>query len=371
MEGTSFSAEEVVKKCYQCAICSGICPKARVKPGFLPRRMVFNTATGHVDRVVESGGSWDCLTCGVCEEKCPMNVGILEMIKATRREGMDGYCKIAHSNTLAFYNIMASEKVKPKKTRFLAKDVQIDSDSDVLYYMGCIPYFDIIFKDDVNFEGMGIADNTIRLLNAVGIKPAVLEEEKCCGHDQLWRGQNELFEKLAKQNLEYLKKYKTIVTSCPECYRTLAVDYNEIFGIKLNVKHISEFLLEHSDKLTPNGTKAVVTFHDSCRLGRFMKVYEEPRELLSKLGYELREMEKNREDALCCGVPQWVNCDDENKEIRRQKIKEALNTGAEIMVTPCPKCQIHLKCLQRDKSEPEYNIKIMDLSTALVNALSR
>jgi|Deesub1362A_J573_1020465.scaffolds.fasta_scaffold00005_337 Fe-S oxidoreductase len=333
--------------------------------------MVFNTLIGHPERVINSGSSWDCLTCGLCEEKCPMNVGIVELVKSARQTGLDGFCNVAHSNTFAFYNIMASDKVNPKRKKFLAKDVEIDDNSDVLYFMGCIPYFDIIFKEDVNFEGMGIADNTIRLLNAAGIRPAVSEKEKCCGHDQLWRGQLNFFNKVAEQNLEYLQNYKTIVTSCPECYRTLAVDYNEKFGAELNVKHISEYLVEYVDKLKPNGKKAKVTFHDSCRLGRFMEVYDQPRELLSKMGYEIVEMQNNRENALCCGVPQWVNCDDENKEIRRKKMKDALETGAEIMITPCAKCQIHLKCLQRDKSEPDYNIEIMDFTTALVKALSR
>ncbi len=82
-------------------------------------------------------------------------------------------------------------------------------------------------------------------------------------------------------------------------------------------------------------------------------------------------MAKNKEDALCCGVSAFVNCNDENTLIRRQKMKQALDTGAETLVTPCPKCQIHLKCLQMAKSEPDYNIRIADLSTVLMENLKR
>jgi Fe-S oxidoreductase len=344
--------------------------------GFLPRRMVYNVVTGNAERVIASGDAWNCLTCRECQVKCPMKIDFVNMVRGLREEMLKKGipCLIAHDNTFgtSLINILKRRDIKPRRRAFLAEDVKVREDSDVLYFMGCVTYLDVVFKGDVGFEGMGIADNTIRLLNAAGIEPAVLEGEKCCGHDQLWRGQKELFKELGKQNLEYLREYKTIVTSCPECYLTLAVDYKESFGVELNVKHLSEYLLERKEKLKGKG-RGVVTYHDSCRLGRYMGVYDAPRELLKAVGYELREMRHAREEALCCGVPQFVSCDDENKEIRRRKLVEALETGAEVMVTPCAKCQIHLKCLQIDKGEKgdgrEYNIKIMDLSTALMEAL--
>ncbi|MBI5252853.1 MAG: (Fe-S)-binding protein [Euryarchaeota archaeon] len=370
----AISMAEFVSRCYQCGTCSGVCPKARVKPGFLPRRIVHENITGFSSRAVSSGAGWDCLTCGICQKKCPMKVEFLEMFLSMRKEMSNGAgvpCKLAHENFLgsSFYNIMKNEKIKPKRKHLLAKDVKISDTSEVLYFTGCLPYLDIIFKDDVGFEGMEIANNTIRLLNAVGVEPAVLDEEKCCGHDQLWRGDLKTFEELGVQN-KNLVKYKTIVTSCPECLRTLAVDYKERLGITLNVKHISEFLVDKAAKLAPNGKKAI-TFHDSCRLGRYMQTYEQPRELLKSMGYEIKEMARNREDSLCCSISAWVNCDDENKELRRRKLDEAIATDAEILVTPCPKCQIHLKCLQVDKSEPGRKIRIADLSTVLAENLKR
>ncbi len=363
---TDISIEDFVRTCYQCGICSGVCPKAAVKRGFLPRRMVHEVITGNSERELASGHSWDCLTCGNCQDKCPMDVNFLDMVRESRKVGEAENCKVAHDNTcgMNMYTILKNENTKPNKKKFLAKDVKVNDDSNVLYFMGCVTYFDIIFKDDVGFEGMNIADNTIRLLNAAGITPAVLDDEKCCGHDQFWRGQTELFEDFAKQNAEFLKKYETIVTSCPECYRTLAIDYKEELGLDLNVMHISEFLAERITEIEPDKKKKV-TFHDSCRLGRHMNVYDSPRELLKKAGHELVELEKNKNDSICCGVSAFVNCDGENKEIRRRKMREAVDTGAEILVTACPKCQIHLKCLQSDKSEPDYDVKIMDLTTLL------
>ncbi len=369
------SLADLVSRCYQCAICSGVCPKARVKPGFLPRRIVFRSLTN--PEALDDGAVWDCLTCGLCLQKCPMKVDIPGLVRAARAGLVErgGGCTVAHDGLKSLYGIMAGRGVKPRRKEFLAKDLKIDDNSDTLYFMGCVPYLDILFKEDVNFEGMGIADNTIRLLNAVGIEPAVVDGEKCCGHDQLWRGQVDQFMELGKQNMEFLKRYKRIVTSCPECYRTLALDYKEMFGAKLEVVHISELLAKEVGKLKTNGTHRVATFHDSCRLGRHMGVYDAPREVLRALGYELREMTNTREESLCCGVPQFVRCDDENKEIRRRRLKDAVGTGAELLITPCAKCQIHLKCLQNDKGEEllenKYNIRIVDFTTALMENLGR
>lgn len=376
--------------CNQCSICSGTCPKARVLRGFLPRRIVYDVITGNEDRVIERGDPWNCITCAQCQAKCPMGVDFVDIIRDLRRKMLlsGKGCVVAHDNTFgsSLFNILRNRKVKPKRKDFLAKDVRVNDSSEVLYFMGCVPYMDAVFKDDVGYEGMRVANNTIRLLNAIDIEPAVLDGEKCCGHDQLWRGEDELFKDLAEQNLEYLKNYDTIVTTCPECYMTLAVEYKKRMEAELKVMHLSEYLLEHKDKLLekmkakanvdPEKKSPIktVTFHDSCRLGRYMGVYHPPREILKAVGYEIREMRHTREEALCCGVPQFVSCDDENKELRRRKLEEALETGAEVMVTPCSKCQIHLKCLQMDKGEREegreYNIDIKDLSTALMEALN-
>ncbi len=96
-----------------------------------------------------------------------MNVDFLDMVRESRRAGTAASCKVAHENTLGmdFYNIMQNESIRPRRKKFLAKDVKTDDESDVLYFMGCVTYLDIIFKDDVGFEGMDIADNTIRLLD--------------------------------------------------------------------------------------------------------------------------------------------------------------------------------------------------------------
>ena len=327
---------------------------------------------GRAPEIVSSGALWNCLTCGACQVKCPMDVEFLDLVRELRLQMLEQgvlYCP-SHEGLLApLYNIMKHEAIKPKRKNLLGEGVRTNDHSNTLYFTGCLPYLDVIFKDDVGFEGLAIVNNSVSLLNAIGIEPAIIDQEKCCGHDFLWRGRQDIFEELARHNQSFLKQYERIVVSCPECYRTLAVDYKEKLGINLNVIHISELLAENIERLQFTDNRDEVTYHDSCRLGRYMKVYTPPRKLLEAAGYATKEMAKNREESLCCGISAFIGCNDESKEIRRRLMKEALKTGAKTLVTSCPKSQIHLKCLQNDESEPEYPIRIADLSTVVLESL--
>src|SRR3990172_12794952 len=133
---------DLVSRCYQCAICSGVCPKARVKPGFLPRRIVFRSLTN--PEALDDGAVWDCLTCGLCLQKCPMKVDIPGLVRTARaglvERGIE--CTVAHDGLKSLYGIMAGKGVKPQRRGLLAQDVRTNENSETLYFMGCIPYLD-------------------------------------------------------------------------------------------------------------------------------------------------------------------------------------------------------------------------------------
>ena len=100
-------------------------------------------------------------------------------------------------------------------------------------------------------------------------------------------------------------------------------------------------------------------------------VYEEPRNLIAALeGIELREMERNRRSATCCGTSGWLSCSRYSKQIQVARLKEAKRTGAETLVTSCPKCQIHFKCAMSDeKTDEEARIDVRDLTTLVADCL--
>ncbi len=365
-------ASNIYLQCYQCGICSSACPKSRVLPGFLPRRMVFQMVNGFEQRQLDSGLAWECLTCGKCQVHCPQRIDIVGLVREMRTKmkerGVDGI--VAHESILKpMYGIMINPKIKPKKRMYLAEEVKTDPASKTLFFMGCSPHLDAPFRGDVGFKGIDVTNDAIKTLNLMGIVPAVIDDEKCCAHDYLWRGEHGVFEAFGRQNAIILEKFETIITACPECYRTLAVEYEKHLGIKLNVKHLSEVVSKNKGQIKSKH-RGKVAYHDSCRLGRFMNVYDEPRDALKSSGYTVLEMEENKEDSLCCGVPTWVTCNDENKKIREKKLNQAIATGAGKLIVPCPKCEIHLKCLQIDKSEEgKYPIEIVNFSTVIREAM--
>jgi len=374
----SVELQNTGKKCYQCGVCSSVCPVAKYSETFLPRKIIYDCITSNHEKTMNlTAGLTSCLTCGLCEQHCPMNVPITTVIQKLRVEMNNSFQTpdYPHSGILKpLGNILMNTKIVPDKKRYLRKTAKIDDNSKTLYFTGCSQYFDIIFKEDIDFKGMEIINDTIKILNSIEIIPAVINGEKCCGHDHYWRGEMKEFTALAKQNIDLLSKYDNIVVNCPECLRTLTIEYHEHFGTDFKVKHISQVLLENLEKInTPKSgknTNKTVTFHDSCRLGRLMEIYDEPRDVLKKFNYSLLEMTENREESQCCGVSSFNSCTQASKIIRRNKLEEAAATGARSMVVPCPKCQIHLKCLQNDKSEVKrHRIKIEDFSTVIAKSL--
>jgi len=137
--------------------------------------------------------------------------------------------------------------------------------------------------------------------------------------------------------------------------------------------HITEFLAEKLGTLTFEGDgPRKLTFQDPCRLGRHLGVYEPPRELLTAVpGVELVEMRRSRAGAICCAGGTWSNCDRFAKQIQVGRLREARATGAETLVTACPKCQIHLRCAMKDpKLGEEIAIEIKDVTEIVAGALA-
>jgi Fe-S oxidoreductase len=271
---------------------------------------------------------------------------------------------------------MMAPNLKQRRLEGLNGNSQTSQDSEYMYFMGCLPYFEVLF-DDINVEAMNIARNTLKILNYFGIKPQVLSDEKCCGHDSYWNGDVKTFEKLGLANLEQFNnaKVKKVITSCPECYRTLKVDYPKYFGRQeFDVIHISQFLADRIDDKNPvlKSDPQRMTFQDPCRLGRHMNVYEQPRNTLKAIsGVDFVEMAHNHKRSICCGVSGWMNCSQISKQIQANRLGEAKSTEADVLVTSCAKCQIHFNCALKDQNISEnVNFQIKDLTEVVGESLT-
>lgn len=374
-----------VWSCLDCGKCSTVCPitKRETRTHTSPRLLVEKAANGRMDEILADYLFWSCLTCKRCSELCPSNVNFSEFVQTTRmiarQEGCSGDC--THNEIIQTWGkMMTKPNLNQNRLSWLNGDLRISDDSETIYFVGCLPYYDIAFKH-LGIEGIGIAKAAVKILNSMGIEPIVLADERCCGHDQLWEGDRSTFRSLAELNLEVFKSTgaKRIVTTCPECARTLKEDYPKFVGAHgFEILHISELLAKENlllslcDKELPNDQikGAPVTYQDPCRLGRHMGIYDPPRHIIGDLGYELKEMERNRNKSLCCGTSCWTSCGQVSKQIQVERLKEAKATGAGLLVTTCMKCQIHFKCAQDDAVlRDEIDIQIRDLTTLVAEKL--
>jgi heterodisulfide reductase subunit D len=357
--------------CLDCGVCTGSCPVSRVFPEFSPRQIIERSLYGleeFSDQTI-----WSCLTCAQCSVRCPADINFPEFIRLMRDEahsmGFDGVP--AHNGMLQTIMSIQTQDIQQHRTYWI-EDGKTRKTGDVFYFVGCRPYFDVIFRD-IHAGSITGAQNVLKVLNACGVEPVVSNNERCCGHDALWNGKEETFKQLARLNLNLIRSSgaKQVIFSCPEGYHTVKNIYPKYFG-ELDFKpvHILDFL---ADKLRDGviqlqgSGEDVVTFHDPCRLGRLAGIYDAPRKILETIpGIELKEMPRSRENGICCGTSGWMNCSSCSKEIQLQRLKEAADTGAGTLITACPKCQIHFRCA---KAAFDLDIEITDLYDLIADRL--
>jgi len=364
--------------CLECGKCSAVCPLARHDGTLLPRRLVEEAITGGDEAVFAHKLLWACLTCQRCSEICPSDVDYIGFVRELRflaqGKGMQGHC--THGDAIfTWMELMTKSDISQDRLNWLDGDLRTSSSSEVLYFVGCLPYYEAFFKD-LNVESIEVARSTVRVLNHLGVEPQVLPDERCCGHDLLWSGDIEGFRRLAQLNAALIRESgaKMVLTSCPECYRTLAVDYPRYgFDLGVPVVHTTRFLAEklEAGELKLKQVHGTVTYQDPCRLGRHMGVYEEPRALIKALGLDLVEMAHNRKDALCCGTSCWIECGVVSRAIQEERVQEALDTNADFLITACHKCQIHFRCAMAKTENPHTpHIELKNLISLIAEALN-
>lgn len=362
--------------CLDCGKCSSVCPVAlHLVDRFTSPRLLVETAVAcGEDDTLEDPLLWSCLTCQRCSEICPSEVDFSAFIQGARqlafKRGLSGSC--THSGMVqGWMRMMADPELAQDRLGWLEDGLAVDPESDTIYFPGCLPYYQSAFGD-LGIEALEIARGAVKILNALGIQPRVLADERCCGHDLYWLGDLETFQKLASLNLALLRGNgaKRVITTCPECAYTLRVTYPDQVGqTGLEVLHLSEFLAGQPPPARSE-TGVAVTYQDPCRLGRFSDIYQQPRDLIKRLGYDLVEMDHNRGTSICCGTSCWSACGKVNQKIQNSRLDEASASGAELLVTACVKCQIHLKCAQKACGDGKaFQIPVRDLTTLLAERM--
>ncbi|MDD4876387.1 MAG: (Fe-S)-binding protein [Dehalococcoidales bacterium] len=336
------SGGEELKLCYQCGLCTGVCPWNNVR-SFTVRKIMHQAQLGLID--FEDEDMWRCVTCRACVDRCPRSVGIIDVMKAMRRGITElGIAKVPDSLRITMKNISTTGNPlgePPENRADWAKGLDVKEytkGTEWLYVTGCMAAYDPKLQR--------ISKAIVYLLKKAGLDFGILgERERCSGESVRKAGDEQLFQTLAQTNIETFKELgvKKIVTTSPHSYHAFKNEYPELEG-NFEVVHYSQLLAEliKDGKLKPTKElKRKITYHDPCYLGRHNAVYDEPREVLNSIpGIELIEMPRSKENSLCCGGGGggiWMETK-KGERFADLRLDEAEEAGANILAVACPYC---------------------------------
>jgi Fe-S oxidoreductase/nitrate reductase gamma subunit len=333
-----------------------------------------------VGSVVTADEIWACTSCMACMEQCPVFVEQIPKLVDLRRylvmmesnfpSEVAGVFKNMEVNSNPWGIGWASRGDWAKASGVKVLSEAEDKEIDILYYVGCSGSFDDRSKK--------VAESFVKILQAAGIRFGILgAEEKCCGDSARRMGNEYLFQTLAQENIECMKKYgvKKIVTTCPHGYNILKNEYPQFDG-NFEVYHHSEFiarLIREGKIKLRHSIDQTITYHDSCYLGRYNAIYSEPRQIIGGIpGAKIVEMGRSFERSFCCGAGggrMWME-EDIGKRINHLRFEDVLETKANIIGTACPFCLTMLEDATKDKGMEE-SIKAQDLAELVLGAMEK
>ncbi len=364
-------------RCFECGKCSTLCPLSGFRNFSVARMAAIHDPD--TDLLAHSALVNRCLTCGSCEIRCPQAVRFTKFVRALRQELPIAHRdRCPHGTALqAAARLAASSDGARRDPGFIGDDLRVAERGEVALFVGCLPIFDLMFEAELGVRTIEIARAAIRLLNAAGIDPVIVAGERCCGHDLLWAGEGDAFRALAEANARAFEEcgVKHVVTACAECCRTWRIDYPEaVPRYRPKVEHVTEFAARAGLKFG-DGPARRVTFQDPCRLARHLGVVDAPRKLLAAVDRtELVEMPQSGVDGRCCGTAGFIHCDGDSRRMQELRLDEAAATGADVVLTACPKCFIHFACAQHEDrmlGRRQAPVAIEDITTFVAERLKR
>ncbi len=355
--------------CIQCGKCTGGCPVAR-KTVLNIRSLIYHMLVEPELKLPAHEELWDCTSCFTCVERCPKDVQPAELIIALRGELVESG-RIPETIGTALMGVfrqgnpsgMAREDRAAWVNGTQLKAAQ--EGCELLYFVCCTAAYDLRVQP--------VARALVRAFEAAGLDFGTLgTDETCCGNEVRRMGEVGLFEMLVEENGELIRSTgaKRVVATSPHCFNTFKNEYG-LDGIE--VLHYTQLIAElieqgklefKSGGAWGEGVEKVVTYHDPCFLGKQNHVFDEPRQILTAIpGLKLVEMDRNRERSLCCeggGGRMWAEGTNLEERLAFQRVREAAETGAEILAVACPFCLLTLEDAVKVQGLDEQ-LRVMDI----------
>jgi len=370
-ESVTKAGGEKVNLCIQCGTCSASCPIG-TRTALRTRQVIRRVQLGFRDKVLSDKGLWLCTTCCTCKNRCPRDVdpmGVLISVRSLLVEGgqvprtimdaLEGVYK--YGNPWGLSRSKRSEWAKDLRVKYASEGEKVE----LLYFVGCASSYDLRAQE----VAKALATN----LNALGVDFSILgDKESCCGNEIYSLGEKGLFEILVKDNLSLFDQHGVdrIITTSPHCFNA----FKNRYGKKdLAVQHYTQYFADLIDKegfKFSNKVEKAVTFQDPCFLGKHNNIYDEPRKMIENIpGVKFLELPMAKGRSVCCeggGGRMWV--DTPRERATENRVREAINIGAEILAVACPFCLLTFEDAVKTTGN-EGRIQVMDINELFAKAL--
>ncbi|MFA1711110.1 (Fe-S)-binding protein [Peribacillus frigoritolerans] len=323
---------------------------------------------------------WACTTCRNCEDQCPVANEHVDKIIDLRRYLVLTEGNVPQEASRYFQNI--ERQSNPwglnRKERMNWRDERDDievptvdevSEFEYLFWVGSMGSYDK--------RSQKIVHSFAKIMNVAGIKFAILGNKERNSGDTARRMGNEfLFQQLCQENIANFQSYgvKKIVTIDPHAFNTFKNEYPE-FGLEAEVYHHTELIWKWIQDGLINPVKEVkeaIAYHDSCYLGRYNNIYDIPRQILTSIpGVKVLEMERNKQDSMCCGAGggmMWIE-EKQGKRINVERTEQALSVNPSMIGSNCPYCLTMLSDGTKAK-EVEEQVETMDIAEIVERSLT-
>lgn len=395
--------------CMECGRCQDACPAFSTDKALSPKMIIFNlrehllkqkkhimkkdreTLPSLMDNTYKPDEIWACTTCGSCMHVCPVEIEHIPKIIGIRQSQVLMEGNFPQELNLFFRSMETNSN--PWGIGFAeradwmeglnVKTLNEHSGAEYLLWVGCTGSFDE--------QGKKITAAMVDILNTAEIDFAVLgKEEKCCGDSVKRLGNEYLFQMMAQENIQLFDKYgiKKIITFCPHGFNVFKNEYPRLIDIlpdlsqeqKINLKKIE--IIHHTEliaclyregrlKLNPVENR-LLTYHDSCYLGRHNGIIKSPRIILSEaLKANLVELDDNKEHSFCCGAGgglMWTE-ETQGKRINHMRTEQILKKQPQTVCTSCPFC--HTMLLDGLKDKEKENISVLDIAQLVSSCLEK
>ena len=383
--------------CIMCNRCQDVCPATITGKALSPAAILINEryelnkvlpdfAAGKesprplLDFALNEEAAWACTTCNACVEICPVGNEQMLHIIDVRRERVLTAAEFPKGLQNTFnhmeragnpWGMAAEERLAwAKNLPFDVPTLAQKSDPEVLYWVGCAVAFDP--------RAQRIARSLATIFNSAGVDWAVLgKDEKCTGDTARRTGNEYLFAQMAEENIAALNevKAKTVVTTCPHCFHTIANEYPQFGGnfvVKHHTQYIDELVRNGKLKLATDGA-GTVTYHDPCYLGRHNGIFDQPRGLIQAAGGKMTEPRRNQKNSFCCGAGGgqfWKEEEKGSERVSTNRYRELKETGAKTVATGCPFC-MRMLTEEAAKEEPEAAMEVLDVAEIIAKQLRK